>query len=63
LDKHGESSVIMEEGEEKQCDDDGIAEYAGVLNDTPMGEAEEEVQEVAAGKQTLWEQRTSQTCQ
>jgi hypothetical protein len=26
-----------------------------------MGEAEEEVQEVAAGKQTLWELRTSQT--
>jgi hypothetical protein len=42
---------------------DVIAEYAGVLNDTPMRKAEEEVQEVAVGKQTLWELRTSQTCQ
>jgi hypothetical protein len=61
--KHRESSVIMEEGEEKQWDNDVIVEYAGVLNDTPMGKAEEEVQEVPAGKQTLWELRTSQTCQ
>jgi hypothetical protein len=27
----------MEEGEEKQWDDDVITEYAGVLNDTPIG--------------------------
>jgi hypothetical protein len=42
---------------------DVIAEYAGVLNDTLMEEAEEEVHEVAAGKQILWELRISQTCQ
>jgi hypothetical protein len=35
--KHGESGVIMKEGEEEQWDDDVIAEYIGVLNDTPMG--------------------------
>jgi hypothetical protein len=52
----------MEEGEKKTKGHDVIAEYAGVLNDTLMGEAEEEVQEVVAGKQTLWELRTSQTC-
>jgi hypothetical protein len=41
--KHGEIGIIMEEGEEEQWDnDDIIAEYVGALNDTAMGEAEED---------------------
>ena len=40
--KHGETGVVMEEGEEQWDDDDIIAEY-GAFNDTAMGEAEEEV--------------------
>jgi hypothetical protein len=40
----------MEEGEEEQWDnDDIIAEYVGALNDTAMGEAEEDEQEIVAG--------------
>ena len=44
--KHGESGVIMEEGEEehKEFEDDGIiAEYGALHDDTPMGEPDQEV--------------------
>ena len=41
--KHGETGVVMEEGEEEQWDDDDIIAEYGAFNDTAMGEAEEEV--------------------
>jgi hypothetical protein len=42
--KHGESGVVMEEGEEEQeqFEDDGIIVEYGALHDTPMGEVAEE---------------------
>jgi hypothetical protein len=47
--KYGESGIIIEEGEEEQWDnDDIIAEYAGALNDTAMGEAEDDEQKIVA---------------
>jgi hypothetical protein len=42
--KHGEIGVVMEEGEEEQWDDDDIIAEYGALNDTALGEAEEEVE-------------------
>ena len=41
--KHGETGVVIEEGEEEQWDDDDIIAEYGVFNDTAIGEAEEEV--------------------
>jgi len=41
--KHGETRVVMEEGEEEQWGDDDIFAEYGAFNDTAMGEAEEEV--------------------
>ena len=41
--KHGETGVVMEEGEEEQWGDDDIFAKYGAFNDTAMGEAEEEV--------------------
>ena len=41
--KHGETGVVMEEGEEEQWDDDDIIAEYGAFNDTTMGGAEEEV--------------------
>ena len=41
--KHGETGVVIEEGEEEQWDDDDIIAEYGAFNDTAMGEAEEEV--------------------
>ena len=35
--KHGETRVVMEEGEEEQWDDDGIIAEYGAFNDTAMG--------------------------
>ena len=43
LTKHGETGVVMEEGEEEQWDDDGIIAEYGAFNDTAMEETEEEV--------------------
>ena len=45
---HGETGVVIEEGEEEQWDDDDIISEYGAFNDTAMGEAEEEV--VAEGE-------------
>ena len=41
--KHGETGVVMKEGEEEQWDDDDIIIEYGAFNDTAMEEAEEEV--------------------
>ena len=41
--KHGETGVVMEEGEEEQWDDDDIIAEYSAFNDTVMGEAKEEV--------------------
>jgi hypothetical protein len=41
--KHGETGVVMVEGEEEQWGDDDIFVEYGAFNDTAMGEAEEEV--------------------
>ena len=41
--KHGETGVVMEEGEEEHWYDDDITAEYGAFNDTAMGEAEEEV--------------------
>ena len=41
--KHGETGVVMEEGEEEQWDNDDIITEYGAFNDSAMGEAEEEV--------------------
>jgi hypothetical protein len=41
--KHGETGVVIEEGEEEQWDDDDIIAEYGAFNDNAMGEAEEEV--------------------
>jgi hypothetical protein len=40
--KHGETGVIMEEGEEEQLDPDDIIAQYGDFDDTAMGEAKEE---------------------
>jgi hypothetical protein len=41
--KHGETGVVMEEGEEEQWDDNDIIPDGACFNDTAMGEAKEEV--------------------
>ena len=40
--KHGETRVVMEEGEEEQWADDNIIVEYGAFKDTAMGETEEE---------------------
>jgi len=42
--KHGETRVVIEEGEEEQWDDDDIIDEYGAFNDTAIGEAEEELE-------------------